>query len=220
MTWQSHRAPLPRPDDTVENVDVRAESAAKWSRSLEGELERITLENGTLAIQVDHSASLRKLLVVLPDGELEDIGTTFSVTASAGHTTQVSVQDGQVVLRLGGAPPRSLGAGDAWTSMPASPVIVTASAEARPASAPPTRPAPRVKLARAPLRAPARPISLPVPTRPPISAPRCQHWSLLIMLALPLFSLHFLSSTPVTPARRMPPTCASSPSNAPAISAV
>src|SRR6478752_5493787 len=49
-----------------------------------------------------------------PDGELEDIGTTFAVSAEAGRTTRVSVDSGSVVLRIRGQAPLSLGAGDTW----------------------------------------------------------------------------------------------------------
>ena len=82
----------------------------------------------------------RRLLVILPDGELEDIGTTFSVSADAGRTTRVTVQDGSVVLRLRGAPPLALGAGDSWTpsqpSPPAAPIVAPSSSSDRSLPAP------------------------------------------------------------------------------------
>jgi TolA-binding protein len=43
---------------------------------------------------------VERFLVDLPDGELEVRGTTFLVTASAGTTEQVSVEEGVVLLRL------------------------------------------------------------------------------------------------------------------------
>ena len=86
------------------------------------ELDQVVLESGTLSIRVDHAVSRHRLLVILPDGALEDIGTTFSVSADAGHTTRVTVQDGSVVLRLDGKPPLVLGAGDSWAPPPAPPL--------------------------------------------------------------------------------------------------
>lgn len=118
-----------------ESVKVQAATTTKWSRRAENKLETITLETGTLSIRVDHQLPHRRLLVLLPDGELEDIGTTFSVTAAAGHTTQVTVQDGAVILRLRDAPALTLRAGDSWIPAPA------------PTTAPP-----------APSQAPARPV--------------------------------------------------------------
>jgi hypothetical protein len=118
-----------------EPVLVQADRNAKWSRRLENQLERVTLESGVLSIRVSHSAPARRLLVILPDGELEDIGTTFSVSADAGHTTRVTVQDGSVVLRLHGKPPLALGAGDSWTPAPA-PAAAPSASSVPPAAAP------------------------------------------------------------------------------------
>jgi hypothetical protein len=118
-----------------EPVLVQADRNAKWSRRLENQLERVTLESGVLSIRVSHSAPARRLLVILPDGELEDIGTTFSVSVDAGHTTRVTVQDGSVVLRLHGKPPLALGAGDSWTPPPA-PVVAPSASSVPPAAAP------------------------------------------------------------------------------------
>jgi TolA-binding protein len=110
-----HAAPV------VEPVAVRADRSARWSRQADAQLETIRLESGALSIHVDHAASSRRLRVLLPDGELEDIGTTFSVSADSGHTTRVSVQEGSVVLRLRGVAPLALSAGDAWSPPPVAP---------------------------------------------------------------------------------------------------
>ena len=57
---------------------VHADSTAAWSERQDGNRERIVLNRGALWIHVDHSYAKDRLLVVLPDGELEDIGTTFT----------------------------------------------------------------------------------------------------------------------------------------------
>jgi TolA-binding protein len=112
-------------------VNVQANTAAKWSRQSESQRETVTLESGTLAIHVDHTlSSQRRLLVILPDGELEDIGTTFSVTAAAAHTTQVTVQEGRVILRLRGKPALALAGGDTWIPGPEALASTTAPAPA------------------------------------------------------------------------------------------
>lgn len=95
-------------------VVIRAEGDARWSRRAEQHVEKVVLESGSLAIHVDRTKSARRVIVVLPDGELEDIGTTFSVSAAGGRTTRVTVEEGSVVLRLHGANPIVLGAGDSW----------------------------------------------------------------------------------------------------------
>jgi ferric-dicitrate binding protein FerR (iron transport regulator) len=53
-----------------------------------------------LWIHVADGPDKRPLLVKLPDGELEDVGTTFSVLAENRRTARVSVEEGRVVLRL------------------------------------------------------------------------------------------------------------------------
>jgi hypothetical protein len=122
--WQARSASSPPVTTAVEIVKVRAEPDAKWSRQTAARSETVRLESGTLAIHVDHARSPeRRLLVILPDGELEDIGTTFSVSAAASHTTEVTVQEGRVILRLHGKPALALSAGDSWT--PAPPPVAT-----------------------------------------------------------------------------------------------
>ena len=100
--------------DTERAVVVHADGSASWSRQSEGPVEKILLERGALSIHVDHARQRQRLLVVLPDGELEDIGTTFTVSAEAGRTTRVSVVSGSVVVRIRGQAPLALRAGDTW----------------------------------------------------------------------------------------------------------
>ena len=131
------------PAGTESAVVVHAEGTASWSRRSEGAVEKILLERGVLSIRVDHSRERRRLLVVLPDGELEDIGTRFTVSAEASRTTRVSVESGSVVLRIRGQAPLSLGAGETWH--PSQPADVSACPSCEPprvagaASPPPAR---------------------------------------------------------------------------------
>jgi hypothetical protein len=108
----------PSPGPSPEPISIRADSGAKWSRKAQDQVETIRLEAGALSIRVDHTTAARRLLVILPDGELEDVGTTFSVSADAGRTTHVSVQEGRVILRLQDESPRTLGAGESWSPPP------------------------------------------------------------------------------------------------------
>jgi hypothetical protein len=105
----------------VDVIGIRADAAAKWSRRPGIRREEVILESGTLSIHVERAASSgRGLVVILPDGELEDTGTTFSVSADGERTTGVRAQDGSIVLRLRGRPPVALSAGESWQSPPAS----------------------------------------------------------------------------------------------------
>jgi len=122
------RAPavVPPTVAVVASARVEAGAEARWSRKTEGDLDQVDLREGSLAIEVVHATAHRRLLVTLPDGVLEDVGTRFVVTVQAGHTTYVAVQDGEVILRLVGAPPVSLKAGSEWRAPPV--VIVTSAA--------------------------------------------------------------------------------------------
>ena len=117
------------PMQPSESVLVQATSSARWSRQTRGDRKTIVLESGELSIKVDHAASPQRLLVVLPDGELEDIGTTFSVAADAGRTTRVSVQEGSVILRLRGSSAIALAAGESWSATVA-PALSNSAAQA------------------------------------------------------------------------------------------
>jgi hypothetical protein len=95
-------------------AEVDPEGTAAWSEHTEGDREVVVLERGALRIHVDHARPARHLVVLLPDGELEDTGTRFVVSAADGHTTGVTVQEGSVVLRVRGAAPVVLAAGERW----------------------------------------------------------------------------------------------------------
>jgi hypothetical protein len=142
----SPKAPVALKPPTREAISVQASPASQWSRQTESHRETITLTAGTLSVAIDHALSPRRLRVVLPDGELEDLGTTFTVTATSTATTHVSVQDGTVILRLRERAPVVLNANDSWSpSTPAPLPAPTAAASPvripalprEPAAAPP-----------------------------------------------------------------------------------
>lgn len=139
-------APLPSP----EAVSVQAASSARWSRQAHAERETIVLQSGELSIKVDHAVSPRRLLVVLPDGELEDIGTTFSVAAEAGRTTRVTVQEGSVILRLHGQAALTLAAGHTWSPAVAPLLSSSASPAVAPTPSSAWEPNPRSRAAERP----------------------------------------------------------------------
>ena len=154
-------APRSRPILPVAQVAlavIQPAAGTIWSQRTDGDVERITLERGALTVHVDHASARRgRVLVVLPDGELEDIGTTFTVSAAGGHTQRVAVQQGSVLLRLRGAAPVALDAGQTWEASP--PV-------APPAAAPSAGVTPAVAVKAPPRRARApRELDEPPPSR-------------------------------------------------------
>ncbi|HEY8087050.1 MAG TPA: FecR domain-containing protein [Polyangiaceae bacterium] len=121
------RVRSPRVPELASGAVVHADPTSVWSDRRDGQRERVRLERGSLWIHVDHAAGDGRLVVELPDGELEDTGTTFAVRAENEHTTRVAVEEGRVVLRLRGRPPIDLGPGDTWVpDVPALPAPASA----------------------------------------------------------------------------------------------
>jgi TolA-binding protein len=120
--------------------DVIASTGTRWAQSRDGSVERVRLDDGTLAAHVRPLGLEESFLVELPDGEIEVRGTTFEVTVQRGATTRVHVDEGTVELRLHGRPAASLGPGQTWQA-PAQAQGVSASRAAPPSSSPPASPA-------------------------------------------------------------------------------
>jgi hypothetical protein len=182
-----------RPIGPPASAVVRGGSGATWSSvHREGGREEITLQRGSLWIRVDHaprapSKGSRRLVVLLPDGELEDIGTTFRVSAENGRTTGVAVEEGSVVLRIRGQAPVTIGAGGRWPlpeTRPAVPVPPSLPpVPVRPSLPPVAGPAPRERGFR-PARAAARPRSIePAASLPPGPDPSVDFRAALAALA-------------------------------------
>jgi len=115
------RAPGPTKTEPTPAVVVQAGAETAWTKSSDAGGDRIVLERGDLWIRVDHSRQKARLRVELPDGELEDTGTTFTVSARDGHTARVAVQEGSVILRLAGRPAVTIGRGQTWRAAPSPP---------------------------------------------------------------------------------------------------
>jgi TolA-binding protein len=70
----------------------------------------------------------------VPDGQIEDIGTTFAVTVQNGQTQRVVVDEGAVLLRLNGMKEQRVTAPNTW--------VRPSGAAPAPAPAPAAEPAP------------------------------------------------------------------------------
>jgi FecR protein len=106
----------PRPFAATQTaVLVEAEQNAQWHRQLEANVEQVDLSAGTLRFRVARKATDPRLLVRVPDGEIEDLGTTFSVTVQDGRTTEIVVREGRVLFHRRGAAALHLIAGSTWT---------------------------------------------------------------------------------------------------------
>lgn len=112
-----HRAGAPKPTA----IRVENEGRANFERRTEGDIEHVTLLDGTARFSVAHEgAGPHKLVVKVPDGEVEDIGTTFHVTVREGRTVRVAVDEGRVVVHTTESGPhgRIVSAGEVWDAEP------------------------------------------------------------------------------------------------------
>jgi len=129
VAWLATRPQSANPSSPVNStsvIEVHAAPGARWSEHVDRDLDRIDLVDGTASFKV-HPHPGRRVVVGVPDGELEDLGTVFEILVAEQHTRRVSVSAGRVSVRLLGRPSFSLGAGETWGSEAA-----TASASAAP----------------------------------------------------------------------------------------
>ena len=139
------------PEHPTAFFDVVAKPGTRWSTRTEGHVTRIAVQDGFAALTVRHPSGHR-LLVDLPDGEIEDLGTVFQVEVREQHTVQVSVDQGRVLVRLKSRPGFELTAGQSW--------------HAEPASKPAASPEPRTAITRPPSVNVARPRREPFAAQP------------------------------------------------------
>jgi len=93
---------------------VLPDPGARWSRQEDQHRVRVRLDEGTLSVVVAHGEGDKHLIFKMPDGDIEDLGTAFTVTVEAGSTRRVVVSEGSVALRLRGHAPVHLGRGESW----------------------------------------------------------------------------------------------------------
>ena len=129
---------VPKQAAVPDSPSVRAldPSGSRWTRRSEGAVEWVDLAEGTLRLSTRGSPSARHLVVHVPDGVIEDVGTIFVVTVRDGHAERVSVEEGSVTIRLANEAPQTLTAGQRWERTLERPALASAPIEpAQPAPA-------------------------------------------------------------------------------------
>jgi hypothetical protein len=157
--WQRWLAPS--------GVRLASSASSRFSEENDRDHRIVRIVEGTFDFDVRPSADGRKLLVIVPDGEIEDIGTKFRVVVEAGRTVEVSVSEGEVEVRREGHAPERLVAG--MTFRPRSAPSAAASASV-PASTPPSGPSTAASSASTSELAPASPRRVS-PSPPAAGAP-------------------------------------------------
>ncbi len=100
---------------------VKSSDGARWEERVESGAHKIRLESGTLSIRVTHTGSEPRLIVEVPDGQIRDQGTRFSVTVASGRTQAIRVDEGAVAFRRSDGSVVELDAGGSWLPSPPPP---------------------------------------------------------------------------------------------------
>jgi hypothetical protein len=153
-------------------VSVVASVGAHWSRRAELHAVRVVLDDGEFRLTIQRENPSDRVLIVLPDGEIEDHGTVLTAQVSRGATDTVRVEEGGVVLRLRNEAPLPLSAGQAWRRATVEP-MPTPTAPASTALALTRRRAAQLPAHRAEATSPAASGDVPdtLPNTPAPSAP-------------------------------------------------
>jgi hypothetical protein len=109
---QGQAAPAIESEQT--RVEVTSSDGARFTRTTDADVDRFELTDGTLRLRVERPAGGRRVLVAVPDGEIEDVGTAFDVVVSGRHTERVSVHEGRVLVTLTHRAPVTIEAGKSW----------------------------------------------------------------------------------------------------------
>lgn len=96
-------------------------TGATWTRLRARDAERVELSDGVLSLVVHRRPHDRRVIVRVPDGEIEDYGTAFEVQVKAGRTVRIGVRQGAVEFRRAGLAAVRLSAGMAWQANEAAP---------------------------------------------------------------------------------------------------
>jgi hypothetical protein len=113
--WPS-RHPSDQHRSFVADVFTTSGTAARWSRRVSEGTERIELMEGRFHLRIRDHGPETHVVVDVPDGRIEDLGTIFDVVVSEARTTRVVVEEGSVILYLSGAPATLLTTGHLWES--------------------------------------------------------------------------------------------------------
>ena len=95
-------------------VEMRAASPGTWEEIRQGDSDRVELRDGHFDLVIHRPSTRHRVVLAVPDGEIEDLGTALEVWISNGQTNRVSVKSGEVVVRLRGCPTTHLRAGEHW----------------------------------------------------------------------------------------------------------
>jgi len=151
-----------RPDAT--DMTVATGAGASYVREQEGSKDLVRLNDGAFDFDIHEHTPGRRLVFVVPDGEIEDIGTKFHVVVRGGHTEEISVSEGEVEFRRTASPPMRLIAHMTYRRLPDEPVASDVASSQTTMTTPPVATS---STATAPNPAPPVPVTESTPATSP-----------------------------------------------------
>jgi hypothetical protein len=133
LFWSPWRLPSDTFLASVQSTDGRP---ILWARDAENGMEWITLRDGAFRVSIRPHAAARRVVVRVPEGRIDDLGTVFDVRIREGRTTDIRVSDGHVQLWFSGANGVVLGTHEVWEAPPASSALPPSTTVEPPARAP------------------------------------------------------------------------------------
>ena len=122
--WSHHDA-IPIAQSTPEPIiDVRPEPGARWSHIRTDDTNGVQLDEGMISLRIQRRAAVGRIVIVVPDGEIEDFGTVLRVRVAETRTVGVTVEEGNVAIRIRGLPEVRLGPGGSWAPEPVTAIDV------------------------------------------------------------------------------------------------
>jgi hypothetical protein len=100
-------------------------------------------KSGHFQLNIHRLSPDSEVTIALPDGEIKDVGTELTVWIDGTRTSQISVERGNVIVRMVGLPELRPGAGEHWeraaearAEVPAAPEPGAPPIEEHPSAAP------------------------------------------------------------------------------------
>ena len=110
------------PPPPAVSLVVSESAGAQWHREAQAGVDRVALLEGSLTLEVHHSADHAgaagrvppPIVVQLPDGQIRDLGTRFRVVVQQGRTREITVFEGSVLFERPGRSEVRVEQGSTW----------------------------------------------------------------------------------------------------------
>jgi hypothetical protein len=115
LLWSPRRHPPTGFLASVQSIDG---GPILWARNLENGIEWLTLRDGAFRVSIHAHGPDRRVVVRVPEGRIDDLGTIFDVRIQGERTISVRVLSGHLQLWFGGASGVVLGTSETWEAPP------------------------------------------------------------------------------------------------------